>query len=381
MDPEHEALAMLSLDALRPRDPGPPGPLRRAARRVAIVLGWAVGARRVPHLDRSLQAVFPWALSLAIAIPLAWLFDGAVRLVLAGGAAGLVLAGAVSATQQRAASRRAASRLVTREADLLRLAEDRAASVARQFGWAVDDLLQARRTIRERDGRIAALQAEIAAARGAVAEREREVAAARQKVFEVGLFDVDRERARVAELTRAADELRAAVARAEEENAGLRADAAAATRRAAELAATLRRINEVTQGAATRPVDPDPLAFRWKLEFDGRVDLLRLQAVDPELAATSARLYDGDALIAQQHEAASADAVLDHDRAAGWQSLVLPEGIAERFRRAAFEGLRFELQVEGSWLVAVPETTVAPAPEKRARVWAIDARRSGRRAG
>ena len=373
--------AALPLDALRPAVPPAPGRLRRALHRVAVVLGWAVGCQRVPHLDRRLQLVFPWALGLAIGIPMAAVFDGPIRSVAAGACGGFILGGMLAWAVQRSTSHRATAQLLDREVELLRYADDRAGTVARQFAWAIDDLLVARCTLRERDARLDELAEELAQTRSLAERRDRELADATQKVFEVGLFDVDRMRAQMAELEQAATDLGEVRRRADEENTRVKAELDAATRRIAGLSGALRKINEVTSGAQQRGTEPEELSFRWKLEFDGKRNALRMKLLDERLAATAARVLEAEETIAVSETTTPAAGVpsASGDQLAGWQSLIVNEAIAGRFRASSYSELRFQFLVEGQWLPAVPEVTAPADHGKRARVWAIDARRAGRK--
>lgn len=368
-----------SLDSLRPKLPPPPGAVRRWIHRAGVVLGWTVGYRRVPHLDASLQAVFPWALSLAIALPLAAVFDGAIRQVAAGVCAGLTVGGLFAWGQQRGNGRRAAAHLLGREVELLRYAEDRATSVARQFSWAVDDLLQMRRVARDRDAKIQELSGELAEARSAIQLRDRELAHATQKVFEVGLFDVDRERSRLIQMEQTGADIRRELQRATDDNVQLTTDLAVAAGRIAALSGALRRITEVTSGAEHGAAAPGILEFLWKLEWDGRENVLRVRLADQNLIAESARILDGDTVIASQSEAASGEISIDHDRIAGWQSLVVDDAIVGRFRRSDHEGLRFEFLVFGDWLVAAPQAPPVLVAVSDTRIWSLDGRRAAKK--
>lgn len=368
-----------SLDSLRPKLPPRPGAVRRWLHRVGVVLGWTVGYRRVPHLDASLQAVFPWALSLAIALPLAAVFDGMIRQVAAGVCAGLTVGGLFAWGQQRGNGRRAAAHLLGREVELLRYAEDRATSVARQFGWAVDDLIQVRRMARDRDAKIQELSGELAEARSTIELRDRELAHATQKVFEVGLFDVDRERSRLIQMEQTGADIRRELQRATDDNVRLTTDLAVAAGRIAALSGALRLITEVTSGAEHGAAARGVLEFLWKLEWDGRENVLRVRLADQNLIAESARILDGDTVIASQSEAASGEISMDHDRIAGWRSLVVDDAIVGRFRRSDHDGLRFEFLVFGDWLVAAPQAPSVVVAGSDTRIWSLDGRRAARK--
>lgn len=364
-----------SLDALRPALPPPPGKLRRSLHRAGVLLAWAIGYRRIPHLDASLQAIFPWLLMLAIGAPVAVIFDGLTRPIAAAFCAGVVLSGLFAWGLHRGTTRRAAAQLLGREVDLLQHAEDRAASVARQFEWAVDDLLFARSAVRDRDAKVTVVKEEVAVLRMVVEQRDRDIAEATQKVFEVGLYDVDLERSRLNEMQEAAADVRAEFDRVSGENEQLRSDVVLAVRKIESLSASLRHITEVATGLhSTSEVEAGPIPFSWKLEFDGARNVLRIKAVDDDLAATSARILQAGTIVARQSEAESGDASVDHDRSAGWQCLTIDEVIADRFRNADHDGLVFELRIDDEWRVAVP------APADRPRVVSIEGGRPVRRA-
>ena len=375
--PDPEAREPTSpLDSLRPRLPPPPSRAQVIAHRAGILIGWTIGYRRVARLDASLQVLFPWLLSLAIDVPLAVIFDGTIRRVAVGLAVGLLIGGVFSSGLHRGTIRRTAAHLLEREVELLRYADDRAFSVARQFEWAVDDLLNTRRTVRDQDATLAALHGELRDLRTIIDGRDRELATAGQKLFEVGLFNVDRERLRVQEMEEAVAASRAELGQVHAENARLRADADAAARRIASLSSTLRRVNEVSTAAERGSEEQSPAEFSWKLEFDGRENLLRMKLIDDELVATGARVLDGETVIARQSEAGSGEASIDHDRTVGWQTVAVDDAIVDRFRRSDLAGLRFEFIVEGDWLMAVPEVAKAVAAP---RIWSIDGRRAARK--
>ena len=364
-----------TLDALRPTLPQPPGAFRRSLHRAAVLLGWAIGYRRIPRLDAWLQALFPWALTIAIGAPVAVIFDGLTRPIAAAFCAGVIMSGLFSWGLNRGTTKRAAAHLLGREVDLLQHAEDRAASVARQFGWAIDDLLSARAAVRDGDAKIVLAGEEVAVLRMVLEQRDRDIAEANQKVFEVGLFDVDRERSRVSEMQEAAAEVRAEFDRVNLENEQLRSDVILAARRIEALSASLRHITEVATGrhAASRE-EPEPIPFLWKLEFDGARNMLRVKPADDDVLATSARILDGHTIVARQIEAESGEASIDHDRSAGWQCLTVDEAVADRFRRADHLGLAFELRIDEEWRAAVPTSADRP------RVVSIDGGRPIRRA-
>lgn len=367
------------LDEIRPTVPAPPSRFRVFAHRTLLCAAWAVGLRRVGRLDRWLEMVAPTALAIALAAPAALVFDGSARALAVGVCLGLTTGAFMSWALIASRTRSAATELVTREAELLQYADDRAHSVARQLAWSVDEVIELRAGARQAGAQIGALTAQLELARSEIAGRDRALVEATQKIFELGALAPERDHERIERAEVVESQLRESerVLKAQLERKG--GELADATRRVAELTATLRRIGEASRTVERRDNGRPPLTFTWKLQFDGATNVLQVQLAPGTLVASRARaLGPSNDTIALSEGVSEGHAGRDHAFA-----LTVPDDIAGRVRRGEFDTVRIEFQAEGEWLRAVPQRAGgAAAHGTRSQVPVIDtSRRTVREVG
>ena len=129
--------------------------------------------------------VIPWLLSLAIAGAGALSLDGIERAIAVGGFTAAAVGALLALTQLRRVVASLRTWMVGRENDLSTFADDRAAAVARQFAWAVNELVAARAELRRTDA-LRVKAEEIAASTAAEARRDaEELRIVRAKLAEV----------------------------------------------------------------------------------------------------------------------------------------------------------------------------------------------------
>lgn len=230
-----------------------------------------------------------------------------------------------------------------RESALSTFADDRAAAVARQFQWAVEELVSARADLRKVEGLRVQAEGRAATAADEARRDAEDLRVAREKLGAMDESEVDRLHEKLEHAVQAArDE--------ERERRGAERRARMAEQQVAELTRTLRLVaSTVSSGGdalASRATPSGPLALDWTLEFDGSAHSLRLRSTSPEMRPRNARILDGRG----QPVAESAN---PRQRRPAQVVLRIPQSVAAAVESADWSAFRLEVEVDEVWRGAV----------------------------
>jgi len=290
-----------------------------------------------------LGTIAPWLVCLAAFGGGAIVLDGLERAIMVGAFIASCLGSLLAVSQLHRALLSMRRWMGDRESALGTFADDRAAAVARQFQWAVEELVSARAELRKVEGlRVQAEERAAIAANEARRDAE-ELRAAREKLGAMDESEVDRLHEKLEQAEHAArDE--------ERDRRGAERRARVAEQQVAELTRTLRLVaSTVSSGSdtlASRATPSGPLALDWTLEFDGSVHSLRLRSTSPEVRPRNARVLDGRG----QPVAESSNA---RQRRPAQVVLRIPQSVAAAVESGDWSAFRLEVEVDEVWRGAV----------------------------
>jgi hypothetical protein len=230
-----------------------------------------------------------------------------------------------------------------RESDLSTFADDRAAAVARQFQWAVEELVSVRAELRKVEG--LSVQAEERAATAAQDARSdaEELRVAREKLAAMDPRELDRLHAK---LERAEEALRDE----ERDRRSAERRARTAEQRVAQLTRTLRLIaNTVSSGGdplVSGATPRGPLILDWTLEYDGSAHSLRLRSTSADVRPSAARILDATGR-------AVAESAGGRQRRPSQVVLRIPQSVAAAAESGDWSAFRLEVEVEEVWCGAI----------------------------
>jgi len=292
------------------------GPHRRTAEPCALCLAAAQPHVRKPRDTRFrpvVDALLPWLLALGLVLLLAIALDGAARMFSAGIAGGILVGSAFAwrlHRHDRATGLAATARV---RAELSAESDARANAVVVQFEWAVHDIAVLRTKLEK-------------------AERE-----AREHAQHA--FTAERDVRRL------------------ERNLRLR------DRRSA--------VHAVKQPAAPAPpAEPDSIPLRCKLNDDGPLAWLDLQADDADNLPSRVRVFErGGNVICVSDPAVHGASYGGREHHASLK-MPLPPDLASAVRRGAFDDYRFEALVAHRWIgVRLIASSLSVHRDKRGRVF------------
>src|SRR5438046_1313105 len=222
------------------------------------------------------RVIAPWLVCLGIFGGGAVVFDGLERAIAVGAFSASWVGALLAVSQVRGAVVSMRRWMGNRESALSTFADDRAAAVARQFQWAVEELVRARAELRKVEG----MRVQAEARAKAVADKAREdgedLRAAREKLGAIDARELDVLRAKIEQIEQAfrveEDDRRVAERRAR-----------AAEQRVADLTRTLRQVatSVSSGGEGLGSLAPrSALTFDWTLEYDGSAHSLRSTSAD-----------------------------------------------------------------------------------------------------
>jgi hypothetical protein len=260
------------------------------------------------------RAIVPWLIAMGISAVLMFATDGVERAAAAGAFVATIAGVLVALTQSRAMISSMRRWLAQHETTLDTFADDRAAAVARQFQWAVEELVNVRAELRRTDA--LRVEAEQLATR----------------VTEAANRDLDALRAARERLTQAASALR------DEER----------RRRSAE-----QRVEELTQtlelfaSRVEMPVtEMSALALDWTLEYDGTTHSLRLRSTRADLRPGAARILDASGRLVAESPAA-------RQVQPAQLVMVIPQSVAAAVESGDWTAFALEVVIDGAWRSAV----------------------------
>ena len=292
-------------------------------------------------LGQRVRALVPWFVCLTILGAAAVVLDGLERAIAVGAFSASCFGALLATSQVHGAIVSMRRWMGDRESALSTFADDRAAAVARQFQWAVEELVRARAELRKVEG----MRVQAEARAKAVADKAREdgedLRAAREKLGAIDARELDVLRAKIEQIEQAfrveEDDRRVAERRAR-----------AAEQRVADLTQTLRQVaTAVSSGGeglgslASRST----LMFDWTLEYDGSAHLLRLRSTSADLRPSNARVLDATGRLVVETSSA-------RQRRLAELLLQIPQTVAAAVESSDWSAFQLEAELDGAWQAA-----------------------------
>jgi anti-sigma28 factor (negative regulator of flagellin synthesis) len=287
--------------------------------------------------------MFPWLVCLAVFGAGAIALDGVERAT----AVGAFFASCVGALLAMSQLRRAVSSMRRwmgdRESALSTFADDRAATVARQFQWSVEELVRARAELRRVEGM--RVQAEGSAK--SIGEKARqdgdELRLVREKLAAMDPSELDVLRAKIEQLQQAFQD-------EERDRRTAEHRARTAEERVATLTRTLRLVATTVSPAgeqiASRGTSHEVIGLDWTLEYDGNGHTLRLRSTSADVRPNRVRIVDATGRLVVE------SAGMRQRHPAGLMIRV-PPSVAAAVESGNWSAFQLEVEVDGVWDSAV----------------------------
>ena len=241
-----------------------------------------------------------------------------------------------------------------RETALSTFADDRAAAVARQFQWAVEELVSARAELRKVEGLRVQAEERATNAAGEARRNSDDLRVARENLAAVDASELDLLREKLHEIEKAAAE-------DERDHRDTERRARAAEKRVADLTRTLRLVaNTVSSGGetlASRAIPSGPLSLDWTLEYDGTAHSLRLRSTSADARPDRARILD-------MTGRPVAESASSRRRRPAQVVLRVPQSVAAAVESGDWSAFRLEVEVDGVWRGAVLVDRAEPVTDE-----------------
>jgi hypothetical protein len=290
-------------------------------------------------LAERVRALLPWLVCLATFGTGAFVLDGLERAIAVGAFSASCFGALLAMSQVRRAVLSMRSWMGDRESALSTFADDRAAAVARQFQWAVEELVRARAELRKVEAMRVHAEAQARSVQENAREDDKELRAAREKLGALDATELDVLRAKIEQVERAFQE-------EEHDRRVAERRARAAEQRVADLTRTLRLV-ATTVSAGGDGLAPDAargaaLLLDWTLEYDGSGHSLRLRSTSADVRPGKARILDatGRPLVesAGGRERHPADLLLR-----------IPQSVSAAVESGDWSAFQLEVELDGVW--------------------------------
>lgn len=285
----------------------------------------------------------PWLVCLGVSGGGAATLEGVERAVAVGAFWASCFGALLAMSQLRRALVSMRRWMGDRETTLSTFADDRAAAVARQFQWAVEELVRVRAELRNTE--TLRVQAE-ERARSVADDARRgsdDLRDAREKLAAMDPSELDVLHAKL-------EQAEEAVRDEERDRRNAERRARIAEQRVAELTRTLRLVaNTVSSGGdgvTSRPAPSGPLTLDWTLEYDGSVHALRLRSISPDVRPSKARILDATGRPVAESQSA-------RQRRPAQLVLRIPQSVAGAVESGDWSAFRLEVEVDEVWHGAV----------------------------
>ena len=288
-------------------------------------------------------AIAPWLGSLAVFGSGAATLDGVERAMAVGAFTASCLGALLAHSQLRRAISSMRGWMGERESTLSSFADDRAAAVARQFQWAVEELVSVRAELRKVEVLRAEAEERAANAKEQARRDSEELGVARANLDALDVNELDLLRAKLQQVEQAFQD-------EERDRRTSERRARSAEQRVADLTRTLRLVaNTVSSGGealATREVPSGPLMLDWTLEYDGTAHSLRLRSTSANARPSRARVLDATGRPV-------AESAGSRQRRPAQVVLRIPESVAGAVESGDWSAFRLEVEVDEAWHGAV----------------------------
>jgi hypothetical protein len=290
-----------------------------------------------------LGAMVPWLVSLSVFGVGAVGLDGLERALAVGAFSASCLGALLSVAQLRRAVSSMRGWMGERESALSTFADDRAAAVARQFQWAVEELVSVRAELRKTEGLRIDAEGRAASAAEEARRHAEDLRVAREHLGALDASELDLLREKLHQVEQAFQD-------EERDRHTTERRARAAEQRVADLTRTLRLVaNTVSSGGealASGPTPSGPLTLDWTLEYDGSAHSLRLRSTSAQTRPSKARILDATG----RPVAESGNA---RQRRPAQVVLRIPQSVAAAVESGDWSAFRLEVEVDEVWLGAV----------------------------
>jgi hypothetical protein len=290
-----------------------------------------------------LGAMVPWLLCLAVFGAGAVTLDGVERAMAVGAFSASCLGALLAVSQLRRAVSFMRRWMGARETTLSTFADDRAAAVARQFQWAVEELVAARAELRSAEALRVQAEEHAASALAEAGRGAEDLRSVTEKLEAMDPTEIDLLREKLERLEQALHD-------EERDRRDTERRARTAEQRVADLTRTLRLVaNTVSSGGdaiAARAAPSGPLSLDWTLEYDGSGHSLRLRSTRGDVRPSKARILDATG----RPVAESAGA---RQRRPAQVVLRIPQSVAAAVESGDWSAFRLEVEVDEVWHGAV----------------------------
>jgi hypothetical protein len=285
----------------------------------------------------------PWLLSLTLFGAGAMALDGIERAMAVGAFAASCFGAMLAVAQLRRALTSMRGWMDERESTLSTFADDRAAAVARQVQWAVEELVSVRAELRKVEGMRVEAEGRAASAVQQARRSAEDLRAARENLEALDPSELDLLRSKLQQAQQAFED-------EERDRRNTERRARAAEQRVADLTRTLRLVaSTVSSGGeaiASRATPSGPLTLDWTLEYDGSAHSLRLRSTSPETRPSKARILDATGRPV-------AESASGRQRRPAQVMLRIPQSVAAAVESGDWSAFRLEVEVDEVWLGAV----------------------------
>ena len=283
----------------------------------------------------------PWISCLATFGAAAIVLDGLERALAVGAFSASCVGALLAISQLRGAVSSMRTWMGDREHALTTFADDRAAAVARQFQWAVEELVRARADLRAVEGmRVQAEERAKGIAHSARQDRD-DLRATREQLEALDPSELGLLRAKIEQIQQAFQD-------EERDRRTAERRARAAEQRVADLTRTLRlvatTVSSGSEGLAPRATDV--IALEWTLEYDGSGHSLRVRSTSPDVRPSKARILDATGRPVVESAGA-------HQRHPAELVVRIPQSVAAAVESGNWSAFQLEVEVDDVWEGAV----------------------------
>jgi hypothetical protein len=285
----------------------------------------------------------PWLICLAVFGAGAVTLDGVERAMAVGAFAASCIGALLAVSQLRRAVSAMRRWMGDRESALGTFADDRAAAVARQFQWAVEELVSVRAELRRVEGLRVQAEERSASALDEARRGSEDLRIAAEKLAAMDPSELDLLRSKL-------EDLEQTVRDEERDRRSAERRARTAEQKVTDLTRTLRLVaNTVSSGGeslAPRASAIRPLTLDWTLEYDGSVHSLRVRSTSPDARPSKARILDATGRPV-------AESVTARQRRPAQVVLRIPQSVAAAVESGDWSAFRIEVEVDDVWHGAV----------------------------
>jgi hypothetical protein len=287
--------------------------------------------------------MFPWLVCLAVFGAGAIALDGVERATAVGAFSASCLGALFAISQVRRAVSSMRSWMGDRESALSSFADDRAATVARQFQWAVEELVRARADLRKVDGMRVEAEDRAKSQNDKARQDSEDLRAVRERLAAMDPSGLEVLRAKIERIEQAFQD-------EERDRRSAERRAHAAEKRVADLTRTLRlvatTVSPAAEGIASPAGSHEVIALDWTLEYDGNGHTLRLRSTSPDVRPNGVRIVDAtgrlvveSAGIRQRHPAEL--------------MIRIPQSVAAAVESGNWSAFQLEVEVDDVWDSAI----------------------------